>query len=114
DFKLTGSVTPIASGGNSNNSDIVFNSGFISPQNIPYLSYQEHADLNLSNSLEIGQFSIRDGGGAADADTLPTTLNIISFSVSNHNFLRRLALYDGNTELADVPVTGNSISFSGI
>src|SRR5690606_16608216 len=114
DFKLIGSVTPVVSGGNSKQSDIVSSSGFSSPQNIPYLNYQEDNNLDLSNSLEIAQFTIRDGAGISDADSLPTTLNSISFSINNHDFLRRLALYDGATELADLPVTGNSISFSGL
>lgn len=113
-FKITGSVTPVASGGNSSQSDIIHNTSFAAPQDIPYLNYQESADLNLSNSLEIGQFTIRDGGGTADTDSLPTSLTGISFLIHNHSFLQRLALYDGTTELAESPVSGNTISFSGL
>lgn len=98
----------------SNLSDISASNTFTYPQNINYIQYQEANDITLANtSLEVASFDLRDGGGTTDADNLPTTLTALSFNVSNAGFIRRAALYHGNTELAETSVTGSTISFSG-
>ncbi|HAL91745.1 MAG TPA: hypothetical protein DCM68_01815, partial [Verrucomicrobia bacterium] len=83
----------------SADSDIIRDSGFTEFSSIAYGSYQE---TNLtSSSLQVGSFTIRDGGGAADSDALGTTLTAITFTVANGDNLRRVALYDGTTEIAE-------------
>ncbi len=98
---------------NSSASNIIRNASFTEPTNIAYASTQENTNLTTSNSVEVAQFSIQDGGGSADADALSTILNAISFNVTNSGLLRRIALYDGTTELGEV-ATSSTISFSGL
>jgi len=92
-------------------SDIVADSGFTYPQSIAYGSYQE-TDLT-SSSLAVAQFTMRDGGASADADSAGTTLNSISFTVTGSSALRRVALYDGTTELGEV-AAGGTITFGSL
>jgi len=91
-------------------SDIIADTGFTYPQNFAYGSYQE-TDLSLS-SLAVAQFILRDGGASADGDSAVTTLTAITFNVANSSNLRRVALYDGITELGEVEA-GASVTFSG-
>ncbi len=105
------SVTAAGSS-NSTSSDIIRNSTFSEPTNIAYTSYQE---TNLtSTSLEVARFDMRDGGGTADGDALGTTLSAITFSLSNWANVRRVALYDGTTEIAELAVSSGSLVFSSI
>ncbi|MGZ5242417.1 MAG: T9SS type A sorting domain-containing protein, partial [Bacteroidia bacterium] len=98
----------------SNLSDISASNTFTYPQNINYTLYQEASDISLQNtSLEVASFVLRDGGGTNDADLLSTTLTALSFNVTNAGIIRRAALYNGTTELAETIVTGSTISFSG-
>jgi|GEM_PF-1079145 len=99
-------------GGSSNSSDIIRNTGFTEPSNIDYTSYQEN-DLT-SSSLEVARFDIRDGGGSADADALSTTLTAVTFSLSNWANVRKVAIYDGSTELSEVAVSSGTVTFSGL
>ncbi len=108
DISITGS--PI--GGNSNESDIIFNPGFIGPTNINYLNYQA-TDITDANSLEVAQFTIRDGGAGTDADALETILTNLTLSLGNSSNLRRVALYDGTIELGEV-AAGSSNVFNGL
>ncbi|MFN8689710.1 MAG: hypothetical protein ACK5XL_06870, partial [Cyclobacteriaceae bacterium] len=96
----------------SANSDI--NSTFDPPDNILYRDFQA-TDITAANSVEVAQFTIRDGGAAAnDADGLPTTLTAITFNVTDASgVLRRIALYDGTTELGEV-ATGATAAFSSL
>jgi len=84
----------------SSSSDIVRDAGFTEPSNIAYGSYQE-ANLTAA-SLQVGSFTIRDGGSSADSDSVGTTLSAITFNVANSASVRRIALYDGSTELGEV------------
>lgn len=95
----------------SASSDIIADTGFTYPQNISYGSYQE-TDLT-SSSLAVAQFIIRDGGASADADSASTTLTDISFTVANSANLRRVALYEGTTELGEV-AAGSTVAFSSL
>lgn len=111
DLILKGFVTLNSS--NSNTSDIIFNTGFTSPTNINYTSYQA-TDITDVNSIEVAQFTIRDGGASApDADALGTTLTALTFSLSNSANIRRVALYDGTTELGEVAGSA-APSFTGL
>ena len=108
-FSSTASGTTTA---NSASSDIVTNAGFVTTANIPYASYQE-ASLTAS-SLAVGEFIVRDGGATSpDADSLPTTLTNLSFTVVNSTNLQRVGLFDGATKLAEV-AGGPTVTFSGI
>ena len=94
----------------STSSDII--SAGSEPSNIDYASHQE-TDLT-SSSLQVGSFTIRDGGASSpDSDSAATTLNAITFTVANSANLRRVALYDGNTEIAEV-AGGASVVFSSL
>lgn len=93
-------------------SDIISNTSFSPGSNISYLNYTG-TDLTLSNSIELGQFIIRDGGGAADGDIVSTILTALNFSVTNGANLERIALYDGSTELAEI-AGGATASFTGL
>ncbi|HAL92458.1 MAG TPA: hypothetical protein DCM68_05470, partial [Verrucomicrobia bacterium] len=92
-------------------SDIVRDSAFTELSNIAYASYQE-GDLTAS-SLQVGSFTIRDGGAAADADAQATTLTDLTLAIANGAHLRRVALYDGSTEIAEA-AGGASVAFSGL
>ena len=87
------------------------NSTFNPPDNILYRDFQA-TDITAVNSVEVAQFTIRDGAGT-DPDPLGTTLTAIQFNVTGSSLLRRIALYDGTTELGEVP-TGSTASFSAL
>lgn len=91
-------VTVIAK---STASDIVVKSGYTYPQNIPYANYQATNITGGTNDIEIAKFTIRDGGATADADNLGTSLSQLVLNVSNNANIRRIALYDGVTEIAE-------------
>jgi hypothetical protein len=97
---------------NSANSDIIADATFTTPTNINYSQYQGVV-LTLANSIEVAKFTIRDGGGSNDADTVGTILTDISFSLSNNANVRRVAIYDGASELDEV-AGGAAINFTGL
>ncbi len=92
-------------------SDIIRDAGFTEPANIAYASWQE-GDLTAS-SLQVGSFTIRDGGAAADADAQATTLTDLVLAITNGAHLRRVALYDGSTEIAEAAGAA-SIAFTNL
>lgn len=99
--------------GASGLSDIILNSFFTHPSNISYQIHQA-SDIDFSGtSIHVARFTIRDGGGASDVDVLGTTLTAITFSLSNHANIRRIALYDGSTEVGEVNGAA-SISFGSL
>lgn len=108
DINITGS--PLS--GNSTSSDIIANGSFSAPSNINYANYQA-TDITDVNSLEVAQFTIRDGGAAADGDAVGTILTNFVMSLSNPANIRRVALYDGTTELAEL-AGGATVNFSGL
>ncbi len=97
----------------SSTSDIIANTTFTYPTNINYTLYPPTANITTTNSIEVYQFDIRDGGAVVDADALSTILNNITFGVTNFSVLDRIALYDGTTEIAEVPASA-TISFAGL
>jgi|GEM_PF-3232387 len=107
----TGSQTTSAAS-NSAESDIVRATGFIEPENLAYATYQA-TDITDANSIELARFTIRDGGAGTDADSVGTTLDAITFAVANGGNLRRVALYDGATEVAEV-AGGTTVTFTGL
>lgn len=97
---------------NSANSNIIYNTGFVAPSNIDYTLYQA-PNITDINSIEVAQFTIQDGGGIADGDALGTTLTNVIMGLTNFANVRRVAIYDGTTELAEV-AGATSVSFSGL
>ncbi|MEI7898495.1 MAG: choice-of-anchor D domain-containing protein, partial [bacterium] len=107
-INLTGTGTVSAA------SDIVEKSGYAYPTNIAYGSYQSTDITGGSNDIEIAKFTIRDGGATTDADNLPTTLNQVVFTIGNFANIRRIALYDGATEVGTEQAGATSVTFSGL
>lgn len=110
-INLSGTGTPNAV------SDIIATSGYSYNSNIDYTAFQIGTISNTSNSISLFQFDIRDGGGAADADALPTILSGITFNVTNLTNIRTAALFNGNALVNAAPTinTGaGTIAFSGL
>uniref|UniRef100_UPI004049AE8A choice-of-anchor D domain-containing protein n=2 Tax=Flavobacterium sp. TaxID=239 RepID=UPI004049AE8A len=103
------SFTTNAPAGDSD-SDIIENSSFTYPENIDYTAYQG-TTLTTGNSIEVAQFTIRDGGAGSDSDELATTLTAIGFDVTNHENLRKIGLFDGTSLIGELDPAA-SISFS--
>jgi hypothetical protein len=89
--------------------------------NIDYAAKQVADITATSDGVRVWSFTIRDGGGSADADAFGTELNSITIGkggsntvTSWTNTVRRAALYDGSTEIAEVDVAGETISFTGL
>jgi len=106
-FTITGTSTASAA------SDVTVKSGYTYNTNIAYNSYQATDITGGSNDIELAKFTIRDGGGSADGDNLGTTVTDLTFSLSNSAAIRRIALYDGATEIAEAAGAA-SVSFNGI
>lgn len=107
-FAISGNGTP------SNVSTIEFNTS-TTPQNILYTNFQENINLTEANSLAVMEFRVRDGGASNnDADNLNTVLNSITLNLTNHTFIRRIALYNATTEIAEQAVSGPTVTFSGL
>lgn len=115
DFAIQGTGTPSAG------SDIQYNSGSGASNNtnINYTLYQSSSITNTTSgaggSIGVLGLTLRDGGGATDADNLGTELSAITFSVTNAANIRSAALFSGSTLIASVAVNGVSpITFSGL
>ncbi len=113
DFVLIGTVSAISS--NSTASNIIATIPFTPATNIDYKNFQA-TDITAANSIELGQFTIQDGGGSTDGDALPTTLTSLGFSIANGANLRRIAIYDGATEIAEIAgsTTANFTGLTGL
>ncbi len=99
---------------NSTSSDIIADTSFYEPENIAYQNFQDTTDVTYLNSIEVARFQIRDGGFGADMDTASTVLTSIGFAVQGNQSLSRLALYNGITEIADLPVSDTLINFTNL
>jgi hypothetical protein len=110
----TQNVAVSGTGTNSNTSDIIEKVGFTYPTNIAYQNYQATDIIGGSSDIEIATFTIRDGSGSADGDAFGTTLNSITFGITNSSNIRRIALYDGATEVGTETAGASSVTFSGL
>lgn len=90
---------------------------------VDYTLYQSSTITNVTSgangSYGLMRFDIRDGGGAADNDALPTILQDITFTVNNGAAIRQAALFStSNSKLntADPVITPGTgtIAFSGL
>jgi hypothetical protein len=98
----------------SGTSDIIKKSGWSEPTNIDYKNYQADDIQNDGNSIEAAKFTLRDGGGISDDDILNTILTSISLNIENYNNIKRIALYDGDTEIGSEQNAAASVTFSGL
>ena len=96
----------------SSASDIITNASFTPSSNIAYATYQD-TTLTTSNSVDVGEFTIRDGAGSTDADAQATTLNSITFSVANYANLRKVAIFDGTNNIATLNAA-STLTFNGL
>ena len=85
----------------SSTSDIIFDSSFVSPQNMLGSNYLatdlvivfdnygngNFYDLTKENAVKIASFKVRDRGNNGDDDNFPTILNNINFKISNYHVL---------------------------
>ncbi len=97
-------------------SDIIADGGFTYPENIEYVDYMASniTDANYnSDAIQVGRFTIRDGGASNDADDQSTVLQDITFSVSNHANINRIAIVDGSTVKAEAAAAAD-VSFSSL
>jgi|GEM_PF-6241500 len=102
----------ISGTGTGNSASDIVAATFTAPVNIAYFNYTSN-NITSANSVEVGKFTIRDGGASADADANTTTLTAISFSLTNSGNIQRVALYDGATELQEVAGAA-IVSFSSL
>lgn len=108
EINLTGTGT------NNASTDIAVASGFTHPTNILYANYQAiNIDGTTGGDIEIARFAIRDGGTGGDLDNLATTINSLSFNLTNSTNVRKVALYDGTTEIGE-QAASTSHTFSGL
>lgn len=106
--------TLVATANQSAESDIAFVASDMI--DIPYEEYQATNITGGDNAVLVGIFNLRDGGSDLfDDDPFDTTLTEISFSVINHPYVRRVALYesDGTTEIAEGD-GGATVTFTGL
>lgn len=96
----------------SQNSDIVLNGG--TTASIDYINHRQN-DVTTSRP-SLATFRIRDGDVSSDGDNKGTTLTNLTIQLTNHTMVKRVALYDGGSEISgtDQAVSGSTISFSGL
>lgn len=98
-------------------SDIVVTPEFSYMQNIPYIDYRAN-DITTTNSVAVMGLTVRDGGATApDNDGFTTTMTSLTIDVSHPAMIRRLALYDGINEIAEVSIpccTTSVAQFTGL
>ncbi|WP_299098979.1 T9SS type A sorting domain-containing protein [uncultured Winogradskyella sp.] len=111
-FRLQGNINSTTL--NSTNSDIIATS-YNPTDNIDYASYSASSGLTISNSIKVGEFSIRDGGASlVDTDLLATVLTDLEFGISNSDVISTLALFDGTLNVAEVSVVDETATFTGV
>lgn len=99
---------------NLEGSDIIPDPFFETPQWIAFENYLENENLTPTNSIQIGQFRIRDGGLNADSDNLPTLVNRLRFRISGNAQLNRLAFYVDDIEVAEIPVLNSEFNIENL
>lgn len=114
----TGNQTTNAATG-STNSNIITSGNETS--NLDYAAKQAATITATTDAVRVWSFTIQDGGGSTDDDALATELTDITIGkgVSNGvsswtNTVREAALFDGTTKIAEVSVTGETISFTSM
>ncbi|CAN5228348.1 hypothetical protein BH09BAC3_BH09BAC3_20770 [soil metagenome] len=82
-------------------SDIIADAAFPYTNNIDYATANNQLNAITLNThgTAMERFIVRDGGGTADDDNLPTQLGAITLKITNYQNLRRVALINANTGL---------------
>ena len=107
----------------SSTSDIIFDSNFVSPENILGSNYRatdlvtvsdnygngNFYNLTKDNAIKIASFKLRDGGINEDDDNFPTILNHINFEISNYHVLDKIAIYQNDIELDERKVNHHKV-----
>ncbi len=121
---MNGSKTPFSPAfnnrtftfGTSQQSDIALNGE--TTNQINYINFRGNSlNDDGSNSVSLARFQIRDGGlPANDGDNKSTTLTSLQIQLTNFAMVRRVALYDGGTEVSgtEQAVTGANVTFTGL
>ncbi|MCK8480534.1 T9SS-dependent choice-of-anchor J family protein [Psychroserpens algicola] len=99
--------------GTSKLSDIV-EANYDEPNNIDYTLFPNATPLTTSNAIKIGEFTIRDEGGAPDTDGLGTTLTDITFTVDGFENIDAIALFDGPANVGEVTNVTASTTFNSL
>ena len=100
----------------SSSSNITLSSPVTQPARIDYINFLSGNITGAANAFELARFSINDGGndGGTDMDGANTILNEITFDISNPDNIRRIAIYDGTTEVAEIAGGASSLTFTGL
>jgi hypothetical protein len=88
---------------------------FTSPSNILYKDFQATDITGVGiDDIKIAEFVIKEGGAdLVDGDGVSTYLTGIEFGITNHENLRKVAIYDqGGTEIAELSAAA-TIDFTG-
>ena len=104
-----------STGSSSTASDIIRTIAWEEPVNIDYTQYTDTIGLGMSNSIQVGSFTIRDGGGGPDdEDEFPTQLNSLTLSLEHSESLAAIAIFDGTENLAEIGKPDSMALFAGI
>lgn len=103
----------------SQNSDVIV---LATPNsNLDYAAFQAATIAVPADAIVVGEFQLRDGAGAADADLLSTEITSITFQkgasntvTSWANTIRTAALIQGGVVVATTNVVAESITFTGV
>ena len=112
DFAISGVGT------NSAETDIVAVAG--SEASVIYSLENDNVISTTADGVQVWQIKVRDGGSdLMDADLLPSILTSFSFAQNAGNSvgtwsdaIQSIALFDGNTKIANGTVTANQIQFT--
>jgi PKD repeat protein len=95
-------------------SSISVTGAFAYTDSISYIDFQS-ADITAGNAVDVFGITINDGGSSHnDPDNFGTALSSLTINTGNHIYVRRLALYQGTTELAEVPVNAAAVTFNNL
>ncbi|MBX7126665.1 MAG: hypothetical protein K1X47_13300, partial [Cyclobacteriaceae bacterium] len=104
----------------SGTSDIVL-ATFTPPSNIQYATASNQvASITNANAIEVARFTVRDGGASlSDPDGTKTVLSTLTVNIQNWQYLRTVALFDGATNIAELPISNidtntGDLLFSGL
>jgi hypothetical protein len=83
--------------------------------NFEYVNFTASDITGAGNAFELARFSINDGGnsGGTDVDGAFTSLDEITFALTNSDNIQSIAIYDGISELDEVP-GGASVNLTGL
>jgi hypothetical protein len=84
------------------------------PENILYKDYQNAAFSANTDGVALERFILQDGGGSSDPDGTATTIQSITLNISNYQYLKTVALYDGATVITQKAVAGNVTNTGGV